>query len=47
MEIESAAGFKLFLDKFCDEKRLKVAYADEDEDPGFYCEVSCGFGAGL
>lgn len=35
------ANFKEFLDAFCGKKKLEVAYTDEDEDPGFYCEVSC------
>lgn len=32
--------FKQFLATFCDKNRLKVAYTDEEEDPGFYSEVS-------
>ncbi len=40
MAEEGVGGFKQFLDAFCSEKALQIAYTEEEEDSGFYCEVS-------
>ena len=41
MAAEGSAEFKQFLGSFCDKNGLELAYTDEEEETGFYCEVCC------